>query len=245
MATSLLLIDPDARRRAALATALTAVGHEVVVAASGGFALTMLERRRPDVILCRYQIEDMYAHEFCAIVRADPHTRDIPFILLTDRVPCDPEAVGRAVTDAARIAGPGPAAVAPPRPLRPAKPVLAPAQPVLHGTEMYPIVRAVCDGRKTGRLRARLGTTEGALLFEGGKLVHAEFAGQEGKPAITGLLAAAQASRGGIFNFVPWDGAEVPRRARSSDRAEEDLLLQAWASLEASRPPEPPGGTGG
>jgi CheY-like chemotaxis protein len=246
MPTSVLLIDPDPRRAAPVEAALKGAGHEVTLAPSGGFALTMLERSRPDVILSRFQIDDMYAYELCAIVRSDPHTEGIPFILLSDNAPGDAESITRAVTGATQgdataptpvpEAGPtGPVAAgeAPgprgPRVLRP------PAQPALEGREMPAMVRAVCDGRKTGRLRARLGAVEGALVFEGGRLVHAEFQGQEGKRAVTSLVAAAVATPGASFHFVPWDGAEVSKRGRTVDEGGQHLLMLACAAMDSTR----------
>jgi CheY-like chemotaxis protein len=249
MSTSVLLIDPDAGRAAPVEAALKAAGHEVTLAPSGGFALTMLERSRPDVILSRFHIDDMYAYELCAIVRSDPHTEGIPFILLSDKAPGDVDSITRAVTGATQVdavAGavvpeaPPPGALAggaalgarAPRPLRP------PAQPPLEGREMPAMVRAVCDGRKTGRLRARLGAAEGLLVFEGGRLVHAEFQGHEGKRAVTGLVAAAAATSAASFLFVPWDGAEVPRRGRTVDEAGQHLLLLACAAMDRTGMPD-------
>jgi CheY-like chemotaxis protein len=55
----------------------------VAVALSGSFALTMLEWDRPDVIVSLTENQDMDGYELCSIIRADPATKDLPFLLLT------------------------------------------------------------------------------------------------------------------------------------------------------------------
>ncbi len=77
-----LVVDPDVRRAPAVKDALVAGGAEVTVASSGSFALTMLEWNRHDVVVCRTRIDDMDGHELCAILKADPGTRDVRFVLV-------------------------------------------------------------------------------------------------------------------------------------------------------------------
>jgi CheY-like chemotaxis protein len=78
-----LLVDADWENLVALQKALTAAGYEVSVALSGSFALTMLEWDRPDVIVSLTENQDMDGYELCSIIRADPATKDLPFLLLT------------------------------------------------------------------------------------------------------------------------------------------------------------------
>jgi CheY-like chemotaxis protein len=77
-----LLVDPDLKRAPALKDTLTAGGAEVTVASSGSFALTMLEWNRHDVVVSRAHIGDMEGHELCAILKADPGTREVRFVLV-------------------------------------------------------------------------------------------------------------------------------------------------------------------
>ncbi len=91
-----LLIDAAWDNLVALQKALVESGYEVAVALSGSFALTMLERDRPDVIVSLPEIQDMDAYELCSIIRADPATRSIPFLLLTGPAGPVPGAAGRA-----------------------------------------------------------------------------------------------------------------------------------------------------
>lgn len=235
--TRVLLLDADAVRHAAVEAALTAAGHEVRGASSAAFALTMLERERPDVIVSRAKLPDMFAYELCAIVRSDPMTSAIPFIVLTDRAPGTPDAVARAVAD---LPPPAPGASAPEPPLEPQRPPPPAATPDdrLPAGRLHEAVHAVSNGRKTGRLVARLAGAEAALLFQAGRLRHAEFQGQTGETAVSSLVtAAARSDAGAEFRFMAWDGSEVVRAAPDVDAAAQERLLQGCAALQAARTP--------
>jgi len=78
-----LLIDPDREALAAMQAALGRAGFDDVPAVtSGSFALTMLERNRPDLIVSRVGVPDIDGYELCAIVRNDPSLTGVLFLLL-------------------------------------------------------------------------------------------------------------------------------------------------------------------
>ena len=81
-----LIVDPDAARAVTITDALNGVGAQPAVAPSASFALTMLEWNRQDVIISRAQVGDMDGHELCSIVRADPSTQGVRFVLITSAV---------------------------------------------------------------------------------------------------------------------------------------------------------------
>src|SRR5580765_4784691 len=68
-----ILIDPDRTALAALQAALGQAGFsDVLAVTSGSFALTMLERNRPDLIVSRVGVPDIDGYELCSIVRKGP-----------------------------------------------------------------------------------------------------------------------------------------------------------------------------
>ncbi|MFB3818192.1 MAG: response regulator [Candidatus Methylomirabilales bacterium] len=236
--TRVLLLDADPLRQAPVEAALTAAGHEVRTAPSAAFALTMLERERPDVIVSRAELPDMFAYELCAIVRSDPMTSGVPFIVLTDRAPATPDAVTRAVADLPPPPPAGPDHPGPPPRRRPAPPTPADRLPT---DRLHEAVHAVSNGRKTGRLVVRFAGAEAALLFQAGRLLHAEFQGQTGETAVSSLVTAAAGSgAGGEFRFMAWDGSEVVRAAPDVDTAAQARLLRACAALQAGHAPAGP-----
>src|SRR5437762_843710 len=79
----LLLIDPDRDGLDALHAALRRAGFDdVATVTSGAFALTTLERNRPDVIVSRAGVPDIDGYELYAIVRNDPSMTGVLFLLL-------------------------------------------------------------------------------------------------------------------------------------------------------------------
>jgi CheY-like chemotaxis protein len=78
-----LLVDGDAERRRLVAGALGAGGFDVAEAASASIALTALEWNRPDVVVSREDVPELDGYELCAIIRSDPSTKALPFLLLT------------------------------------------------------------------------------------------------------------------------------------------------------------------
>lgn len=242
-----LLVDGDSPRSAANRIALTTAGHDVTVAPSGAFALTMLERARPDVIVSWTVLEDMPAYELCAIVRSDPMTRAIPFIVLTDRCASSPDTLAQAVAelplaedvsapcasgDDAAHDGRGPRG----DPHAAKEPALSPTDPdKLATADLGEAFQGIHEGKKTGRLVACVGAAEGTLLFRAGRLVDAQFQGQRGELAVASLLVMATNNPDGRYHFRPWDGSEVPRGPWTVDPDAEQLLLRTWAESGPAR----------
>jgi CheY-like chemotaxis protein len=63
---------------------LTRAGLYTQHAPSGLYALTMLERERPDLIVSKEDLGDMSGHELLEIVREDGSTNDTVFVLLAE-----------------------------------------------------------------------------------------------------------------------------------------------------------------
>ena len=80
----ILLVDGDQARLEAARRALAGPDYEVVVAPSSSFALTMLEWDPPDLVISQAEVPGIDGYELCSIIRSDPKTKDLPFLLLTD-----------------------------------------------------------------------------------------------------------------------------------------------------------------
>jgi CheY-like chemotaxis protein len=373
-----LVVDPDSRRAPVLRDTLMAGGAEVTVAPSGSFALTMLEWNRHDVVVSRARIDDMDGHELCAILKADPGTRDVRFVLVAgpdevttadtaasgvdlvlpasmtgsailplvvrlmqaDRAPAA-EAVATArptsapdstpvasppvtvsapappVTSEPREVTPAPPAPAVPR-IRPAQPApplaeppkryatavtagpdgpwtktapkagsarppAAPARPTapppakrlspataaspaippsptrapvpartavppqvadllkmpsgtfqgsLEVMELADLAQAIAGGGKSGRLILALPQGGGLVLFEKGRIVHAEYCNAVGEEAFGALLAACQADGAGRFCFLPSPAGEASSLQRTIDKPVDQLLLSSAAAID-------------
>lgn len=375
-----LVVDPDSRRAPALKDALMTGGAEVTVASSGSFALTMLERNRHDVVVSRAHIDDMHGHELCAILKADPATRDVRFVLVAsaeevsatetaasgvdlvlppgmtgsalppliirlmqaahapaaepappaapEPTPASPAATkppgavpvtappsaprptgpvappasvpreaappapgvprirpqpgpppaatppksyATAVTagpegpwakttprtaapppatkstapsapPAAKRPGPAPAPAAPrPVPARTAvPPQVADLLKMPSGTfqgslevmELADLTQAIAGGGKSGRLILALPQGGGLMLFEKGRVVHAEYCNAVGEEAFGALLAACHADGAGRFCFLPSPAGDASGLPRTIDKSVDRLLLSSATAID-------------
>jgi CheY-like chemotaxis protein len=358
-----LVIDPDLTRAPALRQALLAGGAEVTLASSGSFALTLLERNRHDVVVSQARIDDMDGPELCAILKADPSTRDVRFVLVAgpdvvtaaataaagvdlvlppgmtdgailplvlrlmraDRAPVPPPAPPAVVIEPApgpsaapgasapggvepevaspagvpriRPEPPAPPSAAPPRryatagasaaaapwskstledaalpavspsaaPVRVVKalapptptPVSAPAPPratsaavgpaqleelmampsgtfqgSLEVMELADLTQAIAAGGKSGRLILALSQGGGLLLFDKGRVVHAEYRNTVGEEAFGALLAACHGDGAGRFCFLPTPTGAAAKMPRTIDKTIDRLLLSSATAID-------------
>jgi CheY-like chemotaxis protein len=70
-----------------LCQTLTEAGAQVQYAPSAKYALELLEREQPDVIICEQGLSDMGGHELLGILRVEDLYESIPFILLSSSAP--------------------------------------------------------------------------------------------------------------------------------------------------------------
>ena len=363
-------MDPEGSRASGLMRTLQDGGAEVTMAPSGSFALTMLERNRHDVVLSRVGIGDMDGHELCAILKSDPATRDVRFVLVAgpeevsstattdggvdlvlppammgstivplilrlmraDRAeePATPAAATApepapvlprlrpepqapppaepprrymtAVTAAAAapwspesadtvagaapgapeqfgavavpamapppVAGPTlppvapPPAVASPPPVLPPAPAVAaaPAPPrpapaslpaagvpasaelrtIPNGTfqgsldvmDLANLTQAIAAGGKSGRLILALPQGGGMMLFDNGRVVHAEYRNTVGEEAFGALLAASHEGGPGRFCFLPAPAGQMSGMPRTIDTTVDRLLLSSATAID-------------
>src|SRR5688500_14173617 len=67
-----LVIDGDAARRVALATALGAVPHEVEIAATAATGSYLARMSRPDLVIVEHALPDGTSADILAVLRRDP-----------------------------------------------------------------------------------------------------------------------------------------------------------------------------
>jgi CheY-like chemotaxis protein len=265
-----LIVDADPAKLQTLKAALTTAAYQVTSAASASFALTTLERDRPDLIVSGNRTEDMDGVEFCSIIRSDPATHDIPFLLLSGPTRPTPWAVAQAGVDML-VAGdfvvstvldriskllrhvapqtdPG---LPPPPPLPPrvTVPRAEAGTRTFEGSfgvlDLPEVTQAIALGGKTGRLSLELTAGEGWLLFDSGKVVHAEFASRTGESAFAAMVSAAQSDPEGTFRFRPSADLPADSGARTIQKSVDQLLISIASEIDESRaaagvPPPPP-----
>lgn len=264
-----LIVDADPTKLLALKAALTTAAYQVTSAASASFALTTLERDRPDLIVSGNRTEDMDGIEFCSIIRSDPTTHDIPFLLLSGPTHPTPWAVAQVGVDML-VAGDfvvstvldriskllrhvapqsEPGLPPPPLPPRVTVPRAEAGTRTFEGSfgvlDLTEVTQAIALGGKTGRLSLQLTAGEGSLLFDSGRVVHAEFASRTGESAFAAMVSAAQSDPEGTFRFKPATELPAGSEARTIQKSVDQLLLSIASEIDEGRaaagvPPPPP-----
>ncbi len=80
-----LIIDDSLSARQSLSQFVSELGMQVRTAKDGFEAISVMEEKRPNVILVDLEMPRMNGLEFTAHLRADESTRDIPVIMITSR----------------------------------------------------------------------------------------------------------------------------------------------------------------
>ncbi len=241
-----LVIDPDRETLDALQRALGEVGFtDITAVPNGTFALTMLERERPDVIISRTSIPDIDGWELCSIVRSDSSMTGVLFILLAgteDHVPEQPLKDGpdrmlmgnftpdTIVKEVISLVG----IPAPEAPASPAPSAASGLRGALDVMDLPNLAQAIGLGNKTGCLALALPAGEGLVVFDRGRAVHAEFGSLSGEAAFAAMMMAAQHDAQGTFAFSPWEQL-APDQPRTIRRSLEQLLLTAAADIDEGR----------
>jgi hypothetical protein len=98
--------------------------------------------------------------------------------------------------------------------------------------ELADLTQAIGAGGKTGRLILALPQGGGLLLFEKGRVVHAEYRNAVGEEAFGALLAATHADGAGRFCFLPVPAGESTGLPRTIDKSVDQLLLSSATAID-------------
>ncbi|HEY7654850.1 MAG TPA: DUF4388 domain-containing protein [Methylomirabilota bacterium] len=160
--------------------------------------------------------------------------------LLGDAPPAVPSRPRPEVPAAAPAKGPakmpartpaGPAGAAPP-----ARPGPEPARSSFQGSlgvmDLTELTQVISLGVKTGELLLSLSGGEGIIVFESGRVVHAEFSGRTGEPAFAALVAASQREGEARFCFNRAEREALAGRPRTISRSVEQLLLSVAQEID-------------
>jgi signal transduction histidine kinase len=80
---SILVVEDDELMSEGISDILSLEGYHVETAPNGRAALSKMQAFAPDLVLSDIMMPEMNGHEFCALVRANPIWRTLPFIFLT------------------------------------------------------------------------------------------------------------------------------------------------------------------
>jgi CheY-like chemotaxis protein len=136
------------------------------------------------------------------------------------------------------VAPPAPVPAPAAAPAPPAKPTVEASRGSFQGSlgvmDLTELTQVISLGVKTGELHLSLSKGEGIILFEAGRVVHAEFAERSGEAAFAAMVAASQREGEARFCFNRADREAVAGRPRTISRTVEQLLLSVAQEIDES-----------
>ena len=100
--------------------------------------------------------------------------------------------------------------------------------------DLTELTQVISLGLKTGELHLSLSKGDGVILFEAGRVVHAEFTGKSGEPAFAAMVAASQREGEARFCFNRAEREAIASRPRTISRNVEQLLLSVAQEIDES-----------
>ncbi len=180
-----LILTSQPTQGASLKESFALSGFEARIEDSALYAMTLLERNHPDVIVSAPTLSDLSGLEFFELVRSDPQLALVPFILLSDTPPAQTgefDLVLPTHTPAAEV-------------VRSAYRLILELTRKTHGAEasnagiqgylgdmnIFELAQWLAKSAKTGRLRLDIGGERATWLFSKGQLSTLSTAKKPGK----------------------------------------------------------------
>ncbi|MGK0619317.1 DUF4388 domain-containing protein [Meiothermus cerbereus] len=235
-----LILTGQAKRGVALKDSFALSGFDVQVEDSALYAMTLLERHRPDVIVSTASLSDLTGAEFFEMVRADPQLALVPFVLLDGLTPAkvgDLDLVLPPDTPAAEVVRSAYKLILE---LTRKTYITEPANPVAqHGIQgqlgdmsLFELAQWLAKSAKTGRLRIEVQGNSASWLFSKGQLIHAEYAGKSGEDAVLHLLLQVESQPTGHFHFEPLSEADFFLEPVTIRKSTDQLLLSLAVEMD-------------
>ena len=98
--------------------------------------------------------------------------------------------------------------------------------------DLTELTQVISLGVKTGELQLSLSGGEGFIVFESGRVIHAEFSGRSGEPAFAAMVAASQREGEARFCFNRAERETLAGRPRTISRSVEQLLLSVAQEID-------------
>ena len=98
--------------------------------------------------------------------------------------------------------------------------------------DLTELTQVISLGVKTGELLLSLSGGEGIIVFESGRVIHAEFSGRTGEPAFAAMVAASQREGEARFCFNRAEREALAGWPRTISRSVEQLLLSVAQEID-------------
>lgn len=98
--------------------------------------------------------------------------------------------------------------------------------------DLTELTQVISLGVKTGELHLSLSAGDGCIIFDSGRVIHAEFSGRSGEPAFAAMVAASQREGEARFCFNRAEREALTGRPRTISRTVEQLLLSVAQEID-------------
>lgn len=242
----ILLIGAEASQVEVLAKRLQTDDSRIRAAPGGLYALTMLERERPHLILTCAELGDMTGIELCSMVKNDFALSEVQVILLARNLDEKADAERRGEFDLILLDDRPLEALAnrlgrlirrgllddettAPAELGSAGQSLTGSLGVLSFAEL---TQALSQTAKTGKLSLEAENGRGTVWFADGKIQHAAFRDHVGSAAFARLFFETERTVNTAFRFEPMTLRQMQRHPKTIDQTAPQLLLAAAVDLD-------------
>ncbi|MEO1368170.1 MAG: response regulator [Acidobacteriota bacterium] len=241
-----LLVDRSDAELGPLAGRLDGATTRVQVACGGLYALTMLEREQPHLLLTRFDLGDMTGPELCALIKRDDLLSEIQVVMLARTLEEKLAAERNGGFDLILVDDrPAPVLAATLRRLLARDAEEAPAAPEpepgrersIAGTlgvlDFAELTQAFSQTGKTGRLV--LETADGGstvVLFDEGRVRHVTYRGADGVGAFARLYCETERADGAAFRLEPLTVERMAAEPCTIGLPAQQLLLTAAVELD-------------
>jgi CheY-like chemotaxis protein len=205
-----LLLIADPNRAKALDVHFSSLGFKCEIMSDALYALTALERDRPDLIVCDSDAGGMSGQEMHEIIRSEPHLKAVVFVLLdaTARLsgpldlmlPSDAPADEIATATRTTLVNLG---RLDPDALEKGQLRASSNDPRLTGTfevlSLFDLIVSLTQGRKSGDLCIQLAAAEAKVTIQAGRVTHATYQGKVGEDALLLTFTAVEEDQGAEF----------------------------------------------
>lgn len=217
MNKKILIVDDNKTVRTLLSINLRKENFEVIEADNGAEALTMVDDQKPDLIISDILMPQMDGFEFCKRVRETSSIPLVPFIFLTsiDQVATELRGLRTGADDyliksnikKEELVGKVETLLNKARDMQQASQEM---QEGLYGKlsdlSLIDVLQLLMMNKKTGLLTLTAGEDKAEMVFNDGKLVHAEYKQFVGEEAVYNLGEW----RDGVFRFESQEIEVVP-----------------------------------
>lgn len=242
-----LLVMTDQHKAAELTKACAGEGLSCQLADGGFYALTMLERDKPDAIVSSFDVSDMSGLDFYSIVRSDDSLAQSAFILLDENAAAELQEANDLAL-AASVSSTNivkalktlhkTSAQATAKPTLP-KTLFMPKNPQISGTlevlTLFDLIMSLNQNKHSGKLFLRIDENEAMVVLLRGEIKHAEMSYFVGEEALIQIFLVSEDSKDTEFFFERVADKAILDSFNSVSKASKELLFKVAVELDHLR----------